>query len=96
MCIRDRYSLGITAIAPNSENLFLTESQFSKLKSRFKRIIAVSYTHLDVYKRQSRTLQARKKYIYNHPKKIELTNLILEHRQDKKWILVASATAVGQ
>lgn len=33
------YSLGITAIAPNSENLFLTESQFSKLKSRFKRII---------------------------------------------------------
>lgn len=33
------YALGITAIAPNSENLFLTESQFSKLKSRFKRII---------------------------------------------------------
>ncbi len=36
MCL---YSLGITAIAPISENLFLTESQFSKLKSRFKRII---------------------------------------------------------
>lgn len=33
------YSLGITAIAPNSENLFLTESQFSKLKNRFKRLI---------------------------------------------------------
>lgn len=33
------YSLGITAVAPNSENLFLTTSQFSKLKSRFKRII---------------------------------------------------------
>ena len=28
MCL---YSLGITAIAPNSENLFLTESQFEKL-----------------------------------------------------------------
>lgn len=37
MCL---YSLGITAIAPISENLFLTESQFSKLKTRFKRIIA--------------------------------------------------------
>ena len=36
MCL---YSLGITAIAPISENLFLTESQFSKLKNRFKRII---------------------------------------------------------
>lgn len=36
MCL---YSLGVTAIAPNSENLFLTESQFSKLKSRFKRIV---------------------------------------------------------
>lgn len=36
MCL---YSLGITAIAPNSENLFLTESQFEKLSKRFKRII---------------------------------------------------------
>lgn len=33
------YSLGITAIAPNSENLFLTESQFNKLKTRFKHIV---------------------------------------------------------
>ena len=36
MCL---YSLGITAIAPNSENLFLTESQFDKLKERFKNIV---------------------------------------------------------
>lgn len=35
MCL---YSLGITAIAPNSENLFLTENQFGKLKARFKTI----------------------------------------------------------
>lgn len=33
------YSLGITAVAPNSENLFLTESQYSKLKERFKKIV---------------------------------------------------------
>lgn len=33
------YSLGITAIAPNSENLFLTDSQYEKLKKRFKRLV---------------------------------------------------------
>lgn len=33
------YSLGITAIAPNSENLFLTASQYDKLKKRFKDIV---------------------------------------------------------
>ncbi len=36
MCL---YSLGITAIAPNSENLFLSPQQLEKLKSRFKHII---------------------------------------------------------
>lgn len=32
------YEFGITAIAPNSENLFLTESQYLKLSSRFKEV----------------------------------------------------------
>lgn len=36
MCL---YNLGITAIAPNSENLFLTDKQYAKLKTRFKRIV---------------------------------------------------------
>ena len=33
------YELGITAIAPNSENLFVTDSQLKKLKEKFKHII---------------------------------------------------------
>lgn len=33
------YELGITAIAPNSENLFVTEAQYNKLKQRFKKIV---------------------------------------------------------
>lgn len=33
------YSLGITAIAPCSENLFMSESQFEKLQKRFKHIV---------------------------------------------------------
>ena len=44
----------------------------------------------------SRTLQARKKYINNHPKKIELTNLILEHRQDKKCITFSATIAMAE
>lgn len=44
----------------------------------------------------SRTLQARKKYIYNHPKKIELTNLILEHRQDRKCITFSATVAMAE
>lgn len=36
MCL---YNLGVTAIAPNSENIFLTESQYSKLLKRFKKIV---------------------------------------------------------
>ena len=32
------YEFGITAIAPCSENLFLTESQYNRVKSKFKHI----------------------------------------------------------
>ncbi len=32
------YEYGIPAIAPCSENLFLTETQFNKLKTKFKHI----------------------------------------------------------
>lgn len=34
----------------------------------------------------TRELRARKEFIYNHPKKIELANLILSYRQDSKAI----------
>ena len=33
------YGLGVTAIAPNSENLFITEAQYAKLKTKFKHIV---------------------------------------------------------
>ena len=36
MCL---YSLGITAIAPNSESTFITQEQLSKLQDRFKHIV---------------------------------------------------------
>ena len=37
-----------------------------------------------------RTMNARKKFIQNHPKKVEIANLILEKRQDKKCITFSS------
>lgn len=44
----------------------------------------------------NRTLQARKKYINNHPRKIELAELILEHRMDKKCITFSSTIAMAE
>ncbi len=44
----------------------------------------------------NRNLQARKKYIYNHPRKIELTNLILEHRKDKKCITFSATVGMAE
>lgn len=44
----------------------------------------------------NRTLQARKKYIYNHPRKIELANLILGHRQNKKCITFSATVAMAE
>lgn len=35
------YEFGITAIAPNSENLFVTPAQYEKLKIKFKNILIV-------------------------------------------------------
>lgn len=44
----------------------------------------------------NRTLQGRKQFIYNHPKKIELTDLILKHRQDKKCITFSKTIKVAE
>lgn len=44
----------------------------------------------------NRTLQGRKKYINNHPRKIELAELILEHRQNKKCITFSNTIAMAE
>lgn len=44
----------------------------------------------------NRALQARKKYINSHPKKIELAELILEHRMDKKCITFSNTIAMAE
>lgn len=44
----------------------------------------------------NRTLQARKKYINNHPKKVELAELIIEHRLDKKCITFSNTIAMAE
>lgn len=44
----------------------------------------------------NRTLQARKQFIYSHPRKVELANLILEHRQDKKCITFSPTIKIAE
>lgn len=44
----------------------------------------------------NRALQARKKYINSHPKKIELAELILEYRMDKKCITFSNTIAMAE
>ena len=44
----------------------------------------------------NRTLQGRKKYINNHPKKIEIADLILSHRQDRKCITFSNTIAMAE
>lgn len=44
----------------------------------------------------SKGLQARKKYIYQHYKKIELAKLILEHRKDRKCITFSQTIAMAE
>lgn len=44
----------------------------------------------------NRTLQARKSYINNHPKKIELAETILEHRTEKKCITFSATIAMAE
>lgn len=44
----------------------------------------------------NRTLQKRKSYINSHPRKLELTNMILEHRKGKKCITFSATIAMAE
>ena len=44
----------------------------------------------------NRSLQARKKYIYNHPRKVELANMILENRMNKKCITFSASVKMAE
>ncbi len=43
-----------------------------------------------------RCLKARKKFIYEHPQKIKLANLILQHRKDKKCITFSKTIKIAE
>ena len=52
------YSCGIPAIAPISENCFVTEAQFERLSKKFKKIIlfydndSAGITHMNKFRKQ--------------------------------------------
>ena len=43
-----------------------------------------------------RAMQSRKKYIYNHPQKIEIVREIIKYRQDKKIITFSANTTMAE
>lgn len=70
------YSLGITAIAPNSENLFITEAQYEKLKTKFKHIVLL-------YDNDLPGIQGMHKIKKAHP---ELTVMFIPRKYEAKDI----------
>ena len=43
-----------------------------------------------------KALKSRKEFIYNHPKKIEIANLILQHRQDRKAVTFSKSIKMAE
>ena len=62
------------------------ESQYKEVR---KEILAHTFGFV-------KTLQARKKFINEHPKKIEIANYILEHRMDKKAITFSATVKMAE
>ena len=44
----------------------------------------------------TRTMQQRKQFIYNHPDKIRLTQLICDHRKDCKIVTFSATTKIAE
>lgn len=77
------FNLAMSCVTDWKARNKVTAAKCNGDSSKFKEINKLTLIHALGF---NRTLQARKNFIYNHPKKIELANLILEHRQNKKCI----------
>lgn len=71
-------------IVKNSRECIRTYAKFIQPDPKFeKQIMAETSAHAFAW---NRALKARKEFVMNHPKKIEIAELILEHRPDSKAI----------
>lgn len=90
------FTLAMKCATDWKERVRLSKEMCPDFKTKPDEWKAVSKTILVHAMGFNRTLQARKQFIYNHPKKLELTNLILEHRQDKKCITFSKTIKVAE
>lgn len=89
--VRAEYSKKRLAVYINS--LSPAERATIESSDEFKRINRETIIHAAGF---NRTLQARKKFINHHPKKIEIANYILEHRQDKKCVTFSATIGMAE
>jgi len=84
MCL---YSLGISAIAPNSENLFISDSVLEDLKSRFKYIVVFYDNDLPGLQNMQKIKNKHKElnyfYIPRHYKAKDISDFHREYGRDK-------------
>jgi hypothetical protein len=84
MCL---YSLGISAIAPNSENLFISDNVLEDLKSRFKYIVVFYDNDLPGLQNMQKIKNKHKElnyfYIPRHYKAKDISDFHREYGRDK-------------
>lgn len=75
--------------------------KFGSVKKKLANAMGVQYKDVALHSAQFiKAIRDRKDWIWNHPKKIELANTIINHRKDKKILTfsqtTATANAIGQ
>ena len=84
MCL---YSLGISAIAPNSENLFIADTILERLKSKFKYIIVLYDNDLPGIKNMRKIKKKHPELIYfyipRHYNAKDISDFYKKYRKDK-------------
>lgn len=90
------FTLAMACATKWQKRVELAKQMCPDFKSKPDEYKAISKTILVHAMGFNRCLQARKQFIYNHPKKIELTNMILAHRQDKKCITFSKTIKIAE
>lgn len=88
------FNLAMSCIGP--QGYLMREKLVKELTndpSKYKELRQVITAHAFGF---MKALQARKAFIANHPKKIEITNYILEHRNDSKAITFSPTIKVAE
>lgn len=88
------YEFGIPAVAPISENLFLTDSKYKKLKERFGKIVLfydVDIAGLSAMNKIRKTYDVSPIWIPRHYKAKDISDFYALYGRDKTLELIEEA-----